>query len=144
MSELNVTFTMGDHASFTEGGADGSLNFLLYSQSKLAVPVLKNNDIMFSVGTARLISIKILEGNTFEFMDDSEKSSNILHDMLNYKIIPYLLDVSNFIIYTFSHQDSNYNLIWVNTSIKKSLKISADSSTVGIVIDDDTLNWIDF
>lgn len=144
MSELNVTFTMGDHASFTEGGADGSLNFLLYSQSQLAVPVLNNNGNMFSVGTARLISIKILKDNTFQFMDNSETSSGILYDMITYRIIPYLLDTSNFIIYTFSHKDSNHNLIWVNTSIKKSLKISADSSTVGIVIDDDTLNWIDF
>lgn len=125
-------------------GADGSLNFLLYSQSQLAVPVLNNNGNMFSVGTARLISIEILEGNTFKFTDNSEKSSAILYDMLEYRIIPYLLDISNFIIYTFSHQDSNHNLIWVNTSIKKSLKISEDSSTVGIVIDDDTLNWIDF
>lgn len=144
MSESNVTFTIGDHASF-RGGAEGSLNFLLYSQSNLAVPVLNNNDKLFSVGTARLIPIDILDDNTFNFTDNSENSQSILQDMLNYRIIPYLLDILNFVIYTFSHLDSENNLIWLNTSIKKSLKISANSSTEGIIIDEDeSLTWIDF
>lgn len=65
--------------------------------------------------------------------------------MLNYRIIPYLLDVNNFIIYTFSHKDKDDILVWINTSIKKSLKISANHSTTGTVIDEDeSLNWIDF
>ena len=147
MSESNVTFTIGDHASFEENGAaEGSLNFLLYSQSNLAVPVLIDNNNIFSVGTARLIPINTTVGaSTFNFIDDSENSQRILQDMLTYRIIPYLLDVNNFIIYTFSHQDKHDILVWINTSIKKSLKIPANPSTTGIVIDEDeSLNWIDF
>ena len=142
----NVTFNVGDHSSFTEGvGAEGSLNFLLYTQSALAVPILNNNGKFFSVGTARLIPIQMSEDNTFHFIENSEKSSSILYDMLNYRIIPYLLDATNFIIYTFSHQDSDQNLVWVNMSIKKSLKISASPSKVGVVKDEDfSTTWIDF
>ena len=126
-------------------GPEGSLNFLLYNTSSLAVPVLNKGGETFSVGTARLIPIQI-EKQSFTFSDSSEMSNKILYDMMMYRIIPYLLDTTNFVIYTFSHQDINQNLIWSNKSIKKSLSISASPSTIGSVIEDkdDSIFWTDF
>lgn len=64
-----VKFNIGNHASFDGSGSEGSLNFLLYSQSGLAVPVLNNNNDIFSVGTARLIPISTtIDTDTFNFL----------------------------------------------------------------------------
>lgn len=147
-----VKFNIGDHSSFTEMAAEGSINFLTYDTMKSIGLCIKKNSETYGLGTMRLIPISRDtsdddNGNvTFLAQEDSYFS---LMKGLKYKILPILIEFID-------AKRTQYNLYYYTMiNALKGMTFYCPTNNIEIFYDPDinifgwrkgenSINWTDF
>lgn len=151
----DVTFKIGDHFSFEDGGGEGSLNFLKYSDSHTLGLFVEDLSGTYSFQSFRPIFFTKTNDldNTCNLQNTSITSTGLLYEFIHIKVTPIFCEIiqvdgeitqDKYIFYYLYSADTVNDVLTFYNPIEK-IRIRMEKTVANYYEDADySINWVDF